>query len=559
MRQNDIDSKQPQLSTVYTMMSPPPSPVLQDSSPSGYRTARALPAQLLEHTTSALEEGLYADALALLSSTLTSGTGVQGVPALVPTPRHLALAATLAVHPSLTTRTTQPDRQIAADDALRYLQQVLKLVGPIGAEFHEAFRFKDRNPSYARGGRVRRQPDDGTKDVRGITSNFAGKDALWTSVDDFWSVVGWTFNCSATCQPRWERWRLWLAFMLDVLEADLDQRIKESRTGEDDEIQNSLLAQYLASTKEAASRTSRRRILRAIFADGSSTSQAMFPEVFPNETRPPKRKRSLERVSARKAIDLENGEFGDYAQSDSTSSDSSSRPRRRPPRTPQSAPTHPTSPKPSSSPSSPLTHPSALILRHRLLTLLSTLCITSPRSLCSHADLSALLTETLRPLPLADFTRFVLPPTTPYLTPPAAANLLQTLLRPLLSAHAPAYSDEAPLTPAVLARHYAPFAANGVKPADHAKVAVCVEAMVRVLWRGGGLLTGVKEGEVKDAVRKGVEARRKAIGAEDEKGRSGRGAGAGGASTAVVEARKVADGCADRIMAMLELAKMGTG
>src|SRR2546423_6130687 len=69
-----------------------------------YRPARALPFELSRHVLIYFEEALYSQAFNLLISLLSSSSAARdpGTPAFVPSPVHLSLAATLAVHPTLT-------------------------------------------------------------------------------------------------------------------------------------------------------------------------------------------------------------------------------------------------------------------------------------------------------------------------------------------------------------------------------------------------------------------------------------------------------------------------
>lgn len=521
-------------------MSLPPSPL-----PSTYRSVRPLPNQLLEHATAALEEGLFADALVLLTSTLTSATGLDHVPALLPPPEHLALVATLVVHPNLTTATGQTDRHAAADEALRYLKHVQKLVGPIGARFDAAFQFRD-NASSARNSRISRRAEHSRLERSPITSNFADRDALWTNAEDFWSVVGWAFNCSVVHRPRWERWRLWLEFMLDSLEPDLNEYAKDVVSGKS-EVKECLLSKYLQPIRAPGTKASKRRLLRAIFADGTSSSLAAFPEVFKHETRPPK-KATYDRASKRKTLDLAKGDFGDYYD------DEDAKPISSPPHSPKRR-------RSSMSPSSvsindSLSDSSSLPLRHRLLHLLSTLCEISPGLLTSPQDFAILLTEILRPLPLREFTS-LLYSATPTNPSPSRAQFLQTLIRPMLSVHAPDCPDEAPLTQRLLAKYFAPFAANGTKEVDHAKVALCIEAMLRMLMlRGRGEDRLQWSADLQKAIDRGIDTRMAAIMNDQdplEKAQLGGRTASGTPGHAAEEAYEAATECHKRMKVMLEM------
>lgn len=123
-------------------------------------------------------------------------------------------------------------------------------------------------------------------------------------------MVGWAFNCSVRYPKRWRYWKVWLDFMLDVLDADWNER---KTTGTDSGVQNSLLVRYLA---EAAGRSSAmKRVVRSAFADGSDESLKEFPEVFSNETRELK----VQNGQKRKREDPTDREFGNYLDSEGDS------------------------------------------------------------------------------------------------------------------------------------------------------------------------------------------------------------------------------------------------
>jgi hypothetical protein len=104
-------------------------------------------------------------------------------------------------------------------------------------------------------------------------------------------MVGWAFNCSVKHPKRWKYWKVWLDFMLDVLDADWEER--EAQDGETQAnpkdqfvykaVRQSLLVQYLSDTRCRSSAV--KRVVRSAFADGGLDSLREFPEVFPNETR----------------------------------------------------------------------------------------------------------------------------------------------------------------------------------------------------------------------------------------------------------------------------------
>lgn len=324
--------------------------------------------------------------------------------------------------------------------------------------------------------------------------------------------------------------------MLDVLEDDLDSRHRQAKASPEDRdkvLSKSLLAHYLAPFV-GQGRNTKRRIMRAILADGTQPLMGQFPSIYPNETLPPKAKQET-KLGAKRSLDLDQGDFGDYFDSDSDSNNSPGGPQPKSARTStrnsshnlsaQDSPASPSTPQQPSTPStssSLFSHggPESLHLRLRLLTLLTTLSTLAPSLFLDSEELFDLYTEFLRPLPLPVFSFFILPSNTTSsprgkgkaagLDPNSLASLIQMLLRPLLSSSAPV-SNANSLTAEQFASHFAPFAANVGSVGENARVGICVEGLLRLL-----VLEGVLAG---DEVRKGVgEAVEEGIKAREEKG-----------------------------------------
>jgi hypothetical protein len=142
-----------------------------------------------------------------------------------------------------------------------------------------------------------------------LNSPFARERSVFAQMKDFWHVVGWAFNCSIVWRKRWDRWKLWLAFALDVLEADFRFRLKQAKKSDDAEpLMESIIMRYLGGAEQNAAR---RRIMRAILADGRDKSLVEFGEVWMDETK--ERKVKEEKLDApRKKINLDEDEWGDY-------------------------------------------------------------------------------------------------------------------------------------------------------------------------------------------------------------------------------------------------------
>lgn len=361
--------------------------------------------------------------------------------------------------------------------------------------------------------------------------------------------------------------------MLNVLEDDLTEKAalaQQKRDHDDSEaadavLDESLISQYLRPAREG--RTLKRRIMRAILADGEKKSVAEFPEVWKNETKERKPPTDSDRHSKRRRLAIDDDEFADYLDLDDSESDTAEDPNSL--RTSRSS-TRPSRPKrlrsepasdgdsASDNPPTNTTPPeytvssvlsafgglAALGLRHRLMGLLSHYT-TLTASFMDTEDLFDLYTEFLRPLPLPLFQLFIQPTTTStssypsssppsssipnaptplpsghYLPPHLHAALTQNLLRPLLSHDAPIFRSGS-MTQSELERHFLPFAANAAGWGENAKVAVCVAVLAVLLWAHGGLETG-ERGTFRKAVEVGTERRReRARGDRRRKGAEG--------------------------------------
>jgi hypothetical protein len=451
----------------------------------------------------------------------------------------------------MTTRTTSQEKHAAADDALRYLRHVNSLTSADASGLTKALRFRDADSSRSKRARTRLSDfssDDELEDPGRIRSGYAKEQSLFENGKDFWAAVGWAFNCSVAHENRWSRWKLWLEFMLDVLEDDLDARHREARNSSGDRdkvLSKSLIAHYLAPFVDQG-RNPKRRLMKAILADGTQTSMNLFPEIFTNETQPPKTKPETKLGIKRPSLDLDEGDFGDYFDSDS---DSNNTPQQKAARTslrqsstnlsrqdsPASgSPSAPQTPTTNTNPGSPLAShggSDSLHLRLRLLTLFTTLSPLAPALFLDSEDLFDLYTEFLRPLPLPIFSFFILP--TPTATtskartidPNSLASLIQMLLRPLLSSSAP-ISDANSLTAQSFAEELAVFPANVSSVGENARVGICVEGLLRLLWTEGVLRNAGEDVRrlIREAVEEGIRAReQKAAGNGKRKSGLGKG------------------------------------
>lgn len=518
-----------------------------------YRLTKDLPFELAQHVQTYYEESLFTQAYTFLLS--ITGNSVSSInreaPITIPAAPHLALAVTVSVHPSFTTRTASREKWEQAQLALRLLRLVHQTVGPVNGNFLSAFSFRRYDArAFGRG----RFADDGDDDydqtqntgfpMYDLNTTYADSQSLWTRADDFWHVVGWAFNCA--CLPgihaqRWRRYQVLLEFLLDVLETEWQIR-QQSNSAEE-----SLIWHYIELA--AGGHARQRRNLRAIFADGSTRSTNEFRPIFANELKEPATDKEGGGVKKREVdVNIDQEVFGDYLlQDESDDSDEGEsqnamrgpgRPSKRTrTRTPSSRRVTPRGSKGSlrseyetgdetlshsssttASVSANLGDHESLNLRLRLLSLLThisshpTLTSTSPTTFPDLEDLFTLFVEFIKPLPLPIFAHFVLPTPTPsnpdgILTLQTTMTLAEFLLQRLLEASAPSIRSHVLLSRAKLETEYLPFAAGKNTADANARVSILLESLTRCLIAVDPVgLTGGTE-ELLTAVRTGVHRR----------------------------------------------------
>ena len=488
------------------------------------------------------EEGLYCQALSLLTTLLTSGfTSHNPLPAFLPPPQYIALVATLAIHPTLTTRAKSLDRIQAANIALRYLRLLLKHAGPVNGNLNEAFSFLGLGLISRRGGNGRRRTTSAGVNLssngsEGIDTELAKSGSLWARAEDFWQVVGWCFNCSILHQRRWERWSAWLTYMLEVLEADWDAR----EHGEGDESrERSLIIKYINSGTTTAGR--HRKILRAVFADGRTKSVAEFGEIWHNETKELKKDADIRKAA--KKIDIEADNYGDYMD-DEDDGDLEDLPDEATP-LPLEQPSQPHDSIPNVAEA--LGGMESITLRLRLLSLLSKVSAVLPNEFTDLNTLYDSFLEHFRSLPLPAFFLLISPTALRVFTPAAASSLAQYILRSLIAASAPLPHNDN-MSQDILETSYLPFAANTSSVVDNTRVSLCIETLLRLVDNHVGLAwtPGLQE-----AAEKGIRARAaKVRNVKGKKKQTKRGMEGGGECDGMWLA-----GSADRIMGVIEMAR----
>ncbi|EXJ77861.1 hypothetical protein A1O3_09020 [Capronia epimyces CBS 606.96] len=550
------------------LSSPPPSQSfsrqdLGSNKASDYRPPMNLPFELAQHVQTYYEESLFAQAFNFLLS--ITGNGVSSInrqaPVMIPPPSHLALAVTLAVHPIFTTRTTSREKWDQANAARRLLRLVHATVGPVNADFATAFSFRkyDFRSSRHSGNRLEYEDgdfgaDDHFSSEHDLNTPFAGSQALWVRAEDFWHVVGWSFNCACltgTHTARWNYYSLLLEFMVDVLETDWRVRTTP---------EESLIWQYIELAAGGHARA--RRIVRAIFADGSTRSTREFRAIFPHELEEPEDENG--QIKKREVdVNIDQDIYGDYmAHDESDFSDDfdvtgasasvgaapNGRPWKRPrtrTRTPSSRRLTPQSSAGSlrsdhetgedvaaASLATKLADPTSLDLRLRLMRLLihvsshPTLTSTSPTTFPDLEDLFTLFVEFTKPLPLPVFARIVLPCTASQWASPLADRLqsgsvqaqaqaqifepqtlalfCESLLQRILENSSPSIRSHVLLSQSKLEIEYLPFAAGRNTVDANARVSLLLESLTRCL---GQLSVLKKTPALTDAVNKGVQKR----------------------------------------------------
>lgn len=440
-------------------------------------------------------------------------------PVPVPPASHLSLLATLMVHPSHTTRVERPEHLDVASQALGYLRSLLAVVGPLRADFRTAFQFHHRTARWGRRSGYQshgNNSDDASDadqdaDEDRLSGRLANQGSLWNRGQDFWSVLGWAMNCSVLHPRRWRYWRTWLAFMLEVMEADWSERERVDleageRAGAADEPpvasrQGSIVNMYI--DQQSGRRGNFKAMVKALLADGGAISSSAFREVFDREPRglgskePRKRKHGT--------LDIENDQFGDYLDDDSLSSGASEPPTPAKPRMGRGGGDTVGS-----------THAGlaeSVDLRLRTFRLL----YTAVEALGRRGEADQLyddFSSALKLVPLPLFSLAVPQRPGGPLDPEAHVTLLKDLFRRLLPASSksprrvdPEGEEAGALTVAMLRECFAPHAANTVALEDNAKLSLVTESAVQALWACGGGSRAVYSDGLARSVERGIEAR----------------------------------------------------
>ncbi|KAK0738534.1 hypothetical protein B0T18DRAFT_422247 [Schizothecium vesticola] len=465
-----------------------------------YRQAVQPVDELRSHCQIHLEEELYQPAIHLLDNLLTDGISTaprsKQPPARVAPPSQLALLATLTIHPLFTSRPTEETFPHIAARALTYLRGVLSLTGPVNACLNQAFDFRQRGSSSSRGshggvtsassrrhgspmGRRSNSPSTSESDFEG---RFANEHSIWRRAPDFWATLGWAFRCAAAHPHRWRHWKVWLDYLVEVLELDWDERLEKDDENDDKNytmLKESLFAIYLDDLRRDRKKPEK-ETLRALmaFTDDDQSDNTAYREVFDRELAISTSKNKRKRVET--IVDLDNDQFGDYMDSwadDLASSNSDA--------------SLPGSPTPRSQPKR----------RGRG---------RPPQNLRTPPQPPPRFSHRLRSLPPATLRLFIESHATP-LPDFVQISLLRTLADALLPSQRPDPDDvdadankDHGLSWVMLRACFLPFAATRVTAEDNARVSLVLESMLWFVYAHG---EAGGEAGVGEAVERGIRAR----------------------------------------------------
>lgn len=417
----------------------------------------------------------------------------------MPPPLHIEVISCLLVHPRYTTQAPPSERIELASKAIGFLRNTLTILGPINAGLSEAFTFPGHTQRSARRNRNNYESDphysssdseDRPEKLNGVIAN-SGR--IRNCAKDFWQVVGWVFNCGSKFPRRWEHWKLWLSYMIDVLDADWNEREcldaenvnnqegpsaqikKEMNLGtlqKEQMLQNCLLLQYLSGVRNRGSQLS--RVIRAVFADASPESLKEFPEVFPNETK--------ERMPTGQKRKRGGGPGGYY-------DDDNVIPSEFPEATDHILGAVEEVEGIEHDHIDPfLGGADCFALRQRLITLLSRVAHFMPDRFVDISQLYDAIDKCVSGLPVPAFSLFIAPPYRTYLLTEVYISLSQLHLLRLLPRDAPeprsvqkGRGDE--LTQLTLEKCMLPFPAMQAYVGDNAKVSILVENLLRLFLK----------------------------------------------------------------------------
>ncbi|KAK3375267.1 hypothetical protein B0H63DRAFT_400979 [Podospora didyma] len=537
------------------------SPIEPDDEPPfipRYRDTTELPHELKSHCQIHIEEEQYAPAILLLEGLLSDGNTMlprggryaatlqRPKPARIPPPSHIALLSTLTIHPTFTSRLVEHNNSIAAQ-SMKYLRGLLATAGPVHANLCEAFRFSNgrvdgshnRRWGSSVSGNRSGSPDEESDSIGG---KLAVEQSLWQRAPDFWSAMGWAFHCSVAHPHRWRHWKVWLRFMVDVLEKDWDERLAQDQEnhalGNGKEackfpmLQRSLFAAYLDDLRKERKNVLR-EVIRSLFAfvdNDQASDKVTYKEVFDRETATATSRSKRKRADT--VVDLENNQFGDYLDADdfdfsAEEDDSKQRmpkattvPRARRGRLPrreqrESALTSTSiTPNPRGEFGVPEGVAESIPLRLRLFRLLSNASFYIPNPFTSTAELYETFADRVRESPLPIFRLFI-ESQSDALPREVCVSLLRQIVEQLLPTNRPDPDDVDPeinsihgLSFVMMQKCFLPFAAVTITAEDNAKLSLGLE---NILWYMYSQEPGLPGTRLAKAIETGIKARENKI------------------------------------------------
>ncbi|KAI1333506.1 hypothetical protein F5Y15DRAFT_405052 [Xylariaceae sp. FL0016] len=505
-----------------------------------YRKAMRLPPELSEHCRVYFEESLHPSALYFLNSILTSRSDDPQTPVFCPPPSQLSLLLSTAVHPSFSTRPKETDWPRLATDCIIYARSLLKLLGPIDGGFRESTRFESprgTSPDSYFGA----EDEDERGRIR-LLGQFA-RDSVWRRGRDFFSVVGWAFNCSVLYPDRWRYWRNWLDFMTELLQNDLEERLRlDNENGDEDmtQLRDSILAGYIAQ-RSGRSGIGIKWIMKTIFADGSKSASSLFQEIWHKEHKGS----SVQAMNKRKRdkVNIESGDFGAWMENESVYSSQASEPP-----TPQKRRTNSANLDQNDFQALEPAFVESIPLRQRLFSMLSYLCYHLSQPPLDFTELYESFETTIKQLPLPIFTAFI-NGTTSTLRPEVQVTVMRNVTELFMPSNAlslekvdRAKAESGAVTPEIIERCFLPYPANTVTAEDNAKVSALLEELLRLpLDDTESFSHGLSA-----AVEKGVKAR-------EAKARKKKTRGNYGGDDPDAEARTVLEMSGQRLLLMAEM------
>ncbi|KAK6339278.1 hypothetical protein TWF718_008699 [Orbilia javanica] len=274
------------------------------------------PAAVLDKLVYSLEEGMDSKALDFLTHISYTGISTPLKPTeerkevLIPPPDVFSIITNISLHPNYTTRQTENLQTDVAVKASKYLRTLTRIAGATNCNLQTAWQFKRskassskimedlatrriRNRNVAKTGAVGRKGRQKTNKDIDITPfanlDIANEENIFNRCDDIWSVVGWALVCSCVHKRRWDVWRDFLELLIEVLTDDFQERIDAAESPLVVDLQGSLIT-ATGFLPDLGGGAGYKRIVRAIFANGSEKSRNEWIPVFPKETKKPPKK-----------------------------------------------------------------------------------------------------------------------------------------------------------------------------------------------------------------------------------------------------------------------------